>query len=135
MKKKTVLVFLCLVAVTVLGGYLLMQTKRTERKSADAGRQVSYEDFRGKRFGIMTGSVYDVVADRIFNPSEKLYFNNVVEEIQGVKLGKADAALLSDVIATLCLKSGPYDDLQTLPVPLEELNFEYGVFSTRPEDH
>lgn len=93
----------------------------------------TYEDYIGKRFSIMTGSVFDGVADRIFNASEKLYFNNTVEEIEAVRLGKTDAALMDDVAAGLALKVGQYDGLQALPVPLAELDFEYGVFSTRQD--
>lgn len=50
-----------------------------------------------------------------------------------MKLGKADAALLSDVIASVSLLTGPYDDLQAIPVPLAELEFEYGVFSMQQD--
>ncbi len=81
----------------------------------------------------MTGSLFDGVADRIFNASEKLYFNNTVGEIEAVKQGKADAALMDDVAASLSLRAGQYDGLQVLPVPLAELDFEYGVFSVRQD--
>ena len=72
-------------------------------------------------------------ADRVFNASAKLYFNNTVEEIEAVNLGKTDAALMDDVAATLSLKNGPYDNLQVLPLPMPELDFDYGVFSMRQD--
>ena len=50
-----------------------------------------------------------------------------------MNLGKADAALMDDVAATLSLQAGQYDGLQALPVPLAELDFEYGVFSMRQD--
>ena len=145
MKKKIALVLLCFAAVTVLWGHPSAQAemaanevpaageKAFTRQTDDDGGVLTYEDFIGKRFAVMTGSTYDSVADKVFKTSEKLYFSNNVETVEAVKLGKADAALLGDVIATLCLNSGPYDDLQTLPIPLEGLEFEYGVFSTRKE--
>ena len=50
-----------------------------------------------------------------------------------MKLGKTDAVLMDDVSASISLKTGPFDNLQVLPVPLTEFDFEYGVFSTRQD--
>jgi polar amino acid transport system substrate-binding protein len=146
MKKGIAVVLLCLVAVpALLFGCTKAQAKMAHSEGFIGGDKVftnqsddylepaTYEDFKGKRFAILTGSLFDGVADRIFNASEKLYFNNTVEEIEAVKLGKADAALMDDVAATLSLQAGQYDGLQALPVPLAELDFEYGVFSMRQD--
>lgn len=69
MKKKIALILLCFVAVTVLWGYPLAQAETTEREEPtisdkaftsqtdDQEKQVTYEDFKGKRFAVMTGSV------------------------------------------------------------------------------
>ncbi|MDD4238985.1 MAG: ABC transporter permease subunit [Desulfotomaculaceae bacterium] len=146
MKKGIAIVLLCFVAVTaLLLGCSKAQAEMAHsedfiggdkvftNQSSDYLEPATYEDFKGKRFSIVTGSLFDGVADRIFNASEKLYFNNTVEEIEAVKLGKADAALMDDVTATLSLQAGQYDDLQALPVPLAELDFEYGVFSMRQD--
>jgi len=40
---------------------------------------------------------------------------------------------MDDVAATLSLKNGPYDNLQVLPLPMPELDFDYGVFSMRQD--
>ena len=146
MKKGIAVVLLCLFAVpALLLGHSKAQAEMAHSEDIVGGDKVftnqsggnlepaTYEDFKGKRFSILTGSLFDGVADRIFNASEKLYFNNTVEEIEAVKLGKADAALMDDVIATLSLQEGQYDGLQVLPVPLTELDFEYGVFSVRQD--
>lgn len=145
MKKKIALVLLCIVVYTLLWGCSPAQTEMTGSEDPaggdkaftnqpdDNGKPVSYEDFKGKRFSVITGSVFDGVVDRIFNASEKLYFNNTVEEIEAVKLGKTDAVLMDDVSASISLKTGPFDNLQVLPVPLTEFDFEYGVFSTRQD--
>lgn len=146
MKKGIAVVLLCLVAVpALLWGCSQAQAEMARSEDFIGGDKVftnqsdnyfepaTYEDFKGKRFSILTGSLFDGVADRIFNASEKLYFNNTIEEIEAVKLGKADAALMDDVIATLSLQEGQYDGLQVLPVPLTELDFEYGVFSVRQD--
>ena len=142
MKKGIAVVLLCLVAVSaLLWGCSQAQAKmaRSENfkvftnQSDDYLEPATYEDFKGKRFSIMTGSLFDGVADRIFKASEKLYFNNTVEEIEAVKLGKVDAALMDDVAASLSLQEGQYDGLQALTVPLAELDFEYGVFSVRQD--
>jgi ABC-type amino acid transport substrate-binding protein len=90
---------------------------------------LTYDDFSGKRFSILVGSVFDEVADEHFNPKEKLYFNNVVEEIEAVRLGKTDAALLDNTAAAQSLQSGEYPDLTAIPVPIEGLDMPYGVFS------
>ncbi len=92
-----------------------------------------YEDFIGKRFSVMVGSLFDGVADRVFQASEKLYFNNTLEEIEAVRLGKTDAALMDDVAASQALQAGDYASLMAVPVPLPELDLSYGVFSANPE--
>jgi ABC-type amino acid transport substrate-binding protein len=90
---------------------------------------LTYDDFYGKRFSILVGSVFDEVADEYFDPREKLFFNNVVEEIEAVKLGKTDAALLDNTAAAQSLESGAYPELTALEVPIEGLDMPYGVFS------
>jgi polar amino acid transport system substrate-binding protein len=90
---------------------------------------LTYDDFSGKRFSILVGSVFDEVADEHFAPREKLYFNNVVEEIEAVRLGKTDAALVDNTAAAQSLQSGAYPDLTAIPVPIEGLDMPYGVFS------
>jgi ABC-type amino acid transport substrate-binding protein len=94
---------------------------------------LTYDDFYGKRFSILVGSIFDEVADEHFDPKEKLYFNNVVEEIEAVKLGKTDAALLDMTAAVQSLESGSYPGLTTLEVPIEGLDLPYGVFSTKQD--
>jgi polar amino acid transport system substrate-binding protein len=95
---------------------------------ADDGK-MTYEDYEGRRFSILVGSIFDEVADEHFAPSEKLYFNNVVEEIEAVKLGKTDAALLDNTAAAQSLESGAYPELTAIDVPIEGLDLPYGVFS------
>ena len=97
-----------------------------------AGETLSYTDFFGKSFSVMGGSVFDAVADEIFNASEKLYFNNVIDELQAVTLGKVDATLIDNLAvgAMMNLSGDSFKDLAMIEVPLDESNFEYGVFST-----
>ncbi|MDR0857618.1 MAG: transporter substrate-binding domain-containing protein [Oscillospiraceae bacterium] len=95
---------------------------------AAAGNSGNWEDFKGKKFSVMVGSVFDEVAEKTFNASEKLYFNNVTEELEAVKLGKTDAALLDSAVVNAVLASGSFDELTVLPVDMEELKYEYGVF-------
>jgi polar amino acid transport system substrate-binding protein len=96
-----------------------------------ADGKLTYDDYNGKRFSIMIGSLFDGVADEYFNPKEKLYFNNVVEEIEAVRLGKTDAALLDSAVAAQSLESGAYPDLTAVEVTIDGLDLPYGVFSTK----
>jgi len=147
MKKVIAVILLCLFAIPSLHWWYSQAQAETvqsegitgsdkvfpNNQAGDSYEPLTYEDFKGKRFAVLTGSVFDEVADKIFNASEKLYFNSTVEEIEAVKLGKVDAVLMDEVAATLSLCSGQYDSLQALPVPLPELNLEYGVFSVRQD--
>ncbi|MDR0991494.1 MAG: transporter substrate-binding domain-containing protein [Ruminococcus sp.] len=103
--------------------------------SIDVGADgvLTYDDFYGKRFSILVGSIFDEVADKNFAPKDKLYFNNVVEEIEAVKLGKTDAALLDDTAAAQSLESGAYPELTAIDVPIAGLDLPYGVFSTNQD--
>ena len=92
-----------------------------------------YTDFTGKRFAVMVGSVFDKIADRVFNTSEKLYFNNVIDGLQAVKQGKADAMMLDNLVAMVNLSDDNFKELAVAEVPFEELNFEYAVFSSKQE--
>ncbi len=136
MRKGTAQLLFYLIAATLIFGFpKAMAAGLGDQANPDpgSGGMVTYEDYIGKRFAVMTGSTYDEVASRVFHASEKLYFSNTVEEIEAVKLGKADAALISDVIAAISLNSGPYEDLQVLPIPMEELYYDYGVFSIQED--
>jgi ABC-type amino acid transport substrate-binding protein len=124
--KRFLVIFLTLTCLTACGGGAAFDPL------ADDGQQ-TYEDYNGRRFSILTGSIFDEVADKNFEASEKLYFNNVVEEIEAVKLGKTDAALLDNTAAAQSLESGAYPELTALEVPIEGLDLPYGVFSTNAE--
>jgi polar amino acid transport system substrate-binding protein len=124
--KRFFAVIAALVCLTACGGSAAFDPL------ADDGKQ-TYEDYVGKRFSILTGSIFDEVADEQFAASQKLYFNNVVEEIEAVKLGKTDAALLDNTAAAQSLESGAYPELTAIEVPIEGLDLPYGVFSTNPE--
>jgi ABC-type amino acid transport substrate-binding protein len=102
----------------------------TSNPDSNGDGVITYEDYSGKRFSILVGSIFDGVADEHFNPSRKLYFNNVVEEIEAVSLGKTDAALVDGAAAVQSLGSGMYEDLTTVDVPIEGLDLPYGVFSS-----
>jgi len=92
-----------------------------------------YTDFMEKHFAVMVGSVFDEIADRVFNASEKLYFNNVIDGLQAIKQGKADVMLLDNLVAMVNLSDDPFKELAVTMVPLNELNFEYAVFSSKQE--
>jgi polar amino acid transport system substrate-binding protein len=120
---------LCGIAI-VLAAMLCAACVKAGDESPQSGAS-NYEAYSGKRFSILTGSIFDTIADDTFHAAEKLYFNNTVEEIEAVRLGKTDAALLDDVAAAQSLQSGQYEDLIALPVDLPELDLPYGVFSTQ----
>lgn len=121
---------------TIFGNTVIAETAvMAVRKQGGAttGTALTYQDYMGKRFSILTGSVFDKIADDTFAASEKFYFNSVVEEIEAVNLGKTDAALVDAVIATQSLGTGQYPDITTVEVPIPDLDLEYGVFSTKQE--
>lgn len=103
------------------------------KKQGGSEPAVTYQDFAGKRFSILVGSLFDQVADDVFGASEKLYFNNTVEEIEAVKLGKTDAALMDDVAAAQSLQAGEYSALTSIPVSVPGLALPYGVFSSKQD--
>jgi len=101
--------------------------------SVSAKVEPAYTDFTGKRFAVMIGSIFDEIADKTFNASQKLYFNNVIDNLIAVEQGKADAALLDEVVAMVSLSGGKFPHLATIVVPLEELDFIYAPFSMKQE--
>jgi len=94
---------------------------------------LSYTDFFGKRFAVMVGSVFDRIAEETFNSAENLVYNSIIDEIIAVNIGRADAALMDNVVAMVNLSGGDFPDLETIIVPLEELDFAYSVFSSNQE--
>jgi len=98
---------------------------------ANARAEPVYTDFMGKRLAIITGSVFDEMADKTFNASQTLYFNNIIDKLVAVEQGKADAALLDDVITLVSLSGGKFSSLTSIVVPLEELDFIYAPFSIK----
>jgi polar amino acid transport system substrate-binding protein len=102
-----------------------------EQAAIDPGADgvYTYDDFKGKRFSILVGSIFDEVADKHFEPKEKLYFNTVVEEIEAVQIGKTDAALLDNTAVSQIIGAGGYPDVMSIDVPIDGLDLPYGVFS------
>ncbi len=90
-------------------------------------------DFKGSNFAILVGSLYDEIADSMFEAKEKLYFPSVPDELNAVSLGKADAALLDEVVAKVQLRMGGIDNMVSLPVNDASLDMEFGVFSARQD--
>jgi polar amino acid transport system substrate-binding protein len=121
--------------MAIILGTLILCSCSQSGAAIDTGADgvLTYDDFYGKRFSILVGSIFDEVADEHFAPREKLYFNNVVEEIEAVKLGKTDAALLDNTAAAQSLESGAYPELTAIDVPIEGLDLPYGVFSTKQD--
>ncbi|MDR1133742.1 MAG: transporter substrate-binding domain-containing protein, partial [Synergistaceae bacterium] len=54
--------------------------------------QRTYEDFFGKTTAVLTGSIYDDMAENLFNASEILYFANQTDAFNAVKEGKSEIA-------------------------------------------
>ena len=102
----------------------VLVVKRAENQT----KEPQWQDFIGKKFATMVGSVFDKVASDKFNAA-KIYYDDNVKVIQGVFLGKADAALMDEVVAKLNLGSGNFPGVATILLPFKELEFDYGVFS------
>ncbi len=91
------------------------------------------ENFVGKRFSILLGSIFDKIADTKFEPSEKLYFQTILDELIAVDLGKTDCALMDEVLAGTQLKSDEFKNLTTIPIDDDALNFQFGMFSMKQD--
>ncbi|MDR1292870.1 MAG: ABC transporter permease subunit [Clostridiales Family XIII bacterium] len=127
MLKRTCIILFLAVAVTLpFAGIFPVFAADGQR----GDKQRDWEDFKGKTTAVMTGSVYDAIAEDIFDASEVLYFANQTDAFNAVKEGKAEIALYDDYETMLAFMGGDYDDMEIISIPLDVVHYEKAVFST-----
>jgi polar amino acid transport system substrate-binding protein len=77
----------------------------------------TFDDFIGKRIAVLTGSIYDEMAQNLMQAKELLYFDDFPSMIESVKNGRADAVLYSYFSAYIGLMEEEYSSLAMLEVP------------------
>ena len=88
--------FVCLAALLILGAVLAPAACITVR--ADEGEAVdeskepfSYDDLKGKKVGVKTGTVVDAMLPDHIKDVKVVYFDGISDQYSGLKAGKVDA--------------------------------------------
>ncbi|MDR1293168.1 MAG: ABC transporter permease subunit [Clostridiales Family XIII bacterium] len=90
-----------------------------------------YEDFMDKKFAVVTGTIYDQIANDLMNASETIYFNDPGSMFEAVKKGKADACMTETMLAKIiCQKLG---GLGSVSLPSDVYSNELGAISENLE--
>ncbi|MCL2086234.1 MAG: ABC transporter permease subunit [Oscillospiraceae bacterium] len=81
------------------------------------------DDFEGKSFAIITGSIWDTLLDENIPTAVQVHFNSFPESIMALKLGKVDATF---IVASLAEKYAViYPDLIYLKPPFFETDIAF----------
>ncbi|MCL1821111.1 MAG: ABC transporter permease subunit, partial [Oscillospiraceae bacterium] len=91
------------------------------RKSAhDSGAAPVYnpDDFIGKTFAIVTGSIWDSILAEYIPGAQAMYFNSIPETVMALKQGKVDATFTGTALQGKF--NNMYPDLMLLNPPVEE---------------
>ena len=75
------------------GGTVMMVLKDTASSTEQAAGTVRWQDYNGKRLGVLTGPLMEDAAKAYFPDSEYLLFNNYPDCIAALLAGKIDAYL------------------------------------------
>ena len=89
MKKLALVVFLTLMIICTGSVYAAGQDDTTE----NTGTEVGWEDYNGKRIGVLTGTLMEDAATTYFPDSEYFYFNSYQDCNAALLAGRIDAYL------------------------------------------
>lgn len=101
--------------------------------SAAAEDAVTYKDFIGQRIAILTGTIYDKVAEDLFEAKEVVYYNTVPEMFEAIKKKKVDA-MLDDASYSIAMLSEPINkDFSYVEVPKDLLSFPIATIANNQD--
>ena len=80
------------------------------------------ENFAEQKLGVVSGTVFDAVAERLFPDAKITYFNSNNDMAEALESGRLDAYMLDEPMARVTAQS--FRDQQLSPV-LEEANYAY----------
>ena len=88
------------------------------------------EDFAGKTFAVITGSIWDSILAEYIPDATPVYFNGYTESVMALRQGRVDATFTS--IALSPRFSAMYPDLKVLHPPVQEVEcaFVFGKDKT-----
>ena len=103
--KKTdriIIVVLVILAVCIAAGVIIPRTAGYRKGSKDGAQEVTYQDYNGKKAGILTGTNMEQETFRYFPDSEYLYFDGYPNMNAALESGVIDV-YLADEPALRCI--------------------------------
>ena len=95
-KKTDRIILIVLVGIVLLSVFLVWRRRTGDSSSSVSGgaeREVRYQDYNGRTFGILSGTNMDAATQEFFPDSEYLYFNGYPNLNAAILSGKIDAYL------------------------------------------
>ena len=89
-----------------------------------------WQDYNGKRIGVLTGSLMMDVADEYFPDSEHLIFNNYPDCITALRAGKIDAYLADEPSLKTIIAEQP--DIDYIPHRFSQNNYSFAFRKNDP---
>lgn len=86
---------------------LLGENKKSSVSSDEPSVTVSYEDYNGKRIGIITGSTFEQIAHNMFPKSECYYFNNYTDMAAALAQNKIECFLGDEPVVRMMSSTNP----------------------------
>ncbi len=118
MKIKNAAICLLLAAVLLIG--LLSGCGKSAEESPA-------EDLAGQKLGVVTGTVFDTVAERLFPEAKITYYNSNNDMAEALESGRIDAYLLDEPMARVTVQ--PYEDQSISPI-LEGADYAFAFSKT-----
>ena len=123
--KKTICLLLCL--IMICASFIIPAAALTEQPQASS---LTLENFDGKRIGILTGSIHENYANKVFPHSELQYYSAVSDLTAALQSGAIDAFLSDTLTAyTLLAENGR---IAIVDPPLDVLDTAF-AFAKTPE--
>lgn len=115
MKKNKLLLFGIIALILVIAIILIINNKKGINTNAEL-KQITFEDLKNGKIGIMIGSVAENIAIEKFPNAEIVYFNENMDAVAALKAGQIDGVITSYPTVFYCAKYN--DDLTYIDEPL-----------------
>ncbi|MDR1293172.1 MAG: transporter substrate-binding domain-containing protein [Clostridiales Family XIII bacterium] len=101
--------------------------KKSSGGEAGGSTGKTYEDFIGKQFGVITGTIFDQIANDAMKSRDTLYFSERSSMFEAIKGDKIDACLTDAMLAKITCQK--LDGLNYIMLPEEIYSSEIGAIS------
>ncbi len=116
--KKNKLILFCIAILIIIVAVIFFVNNKRDIKTSSEIKEVTFEDLKNAKIGVMVGSVAENIAMEKFPNAEIVYFNENMDAVAALKAGQIDGVITS--YPTVFYSARYNDDLTYIDEPLSD---------------